>query len=161
MRRRKMMIRGLTLGASLLLTAPAQAAEPSPTDRTALVQLADRMDRAWTAADVDANADLFASDASARFDADPLGEGREAIRRQFTTFFKDRPTGLRHVTNIERIDLLAPDLALWDAEVRVERQQSTGEWATLTRIRNVTVAVRQPDGWRVKAVRAFPVRSAP
>jgi uncharacterized protein (TIGR02246 family) len=156
-----MMIRALTFGASLLLTAPAQAAEPPATDRAALAQLAERMDRAWTAADVDANADLFASDATARFDADPLGQGREEIRRQFATFFKDRPAGLRHVTKIERIDLLAPDLALWDAEVRVERRQPAGEWTALTRIRNVTVAVRQPDGWRVKAVRAFPVRSAP
>jgi len=158
MQGRKMTIRALTFGASLLLAAPALSAEPTPADRGALLQLAERMDRSWTAADVEANADLFANDASARFDADPLGVGREAIRRQFELFFKDRPAGLRHVTNIERIELLAPDLALWDAEVRVERQQANGQWATLTRIRNVTIAFRQADGWRVKAVRAFPVR---
>ena len=152
------MIRILALTGAFLIAAPAISAEPSPGDRTALLQLAERMDQAWTVADADANAELFASDATARFDADPLGSGREAIREQFRAFFKDRPAGLRHVTNIERVELLAPGLALWDAEVRVERRQAAGDWMTLTRIRNVTLAVRQSDGWRIKAVRAFPIR---
>lgn len=152
------MIRALVLSAALLVAAPGLAAEPSAEDRTALQQLAERMDEAWTMADAEANAELFAIDATARFDADPLGQGREAIRNQFRAFFKDRPAGLRHVTAVERVELLAVDLALWDAEVRVERRQATGEWATLTRIRNVTIAVRQPDGWRVRAVRAIPIR---
>ena len=151
------MIRALA-AIALFLATPAPAAEPSPQDRTALLQLAERMDRAWTAADADANAALFASDATARFDTEPLGRGREAIRRQFQAFFKDRPAGLRHATTIERMELLAPGLTLWDAEVRVKRRQPAGHWETLTRIRNVTVAVRQADGWRIKTVRAFPIR---
>jgi uncharacterized protein (TIGR02246 family) len=153
-----MMVRSLALAITLLFATPALSAEPSSDDRAELLQLADRMDQAWTAADADANAELFASDATARFGADPEGRGRDAIRNQFRSFFKDRPTGLRHVTTIERVELVASDLALWDAEVRVERRQATGEWATLTRIRNVTLAIRQPDGWRIRAVRAFPVR---
>ena len=152
------MLRVLALTGALLFAASALAAEPSPGDRAALLRLAERMDHAWTVADADANAELFASDATARFDADPLGSGREAIREQFRAFFKDRPAGLRHVTTIERVELLAPDFALWDAEVRVERRQAAGVWMTLTRIRNVTLAVRQFDGWRIKTVRAFPIR---
>ena len=155
------MLRTLALGAALLVAAPAQSAEPSADDRTALLQLAERMDRAWTRADANANAELFAIDATARFDADPMGQGREAIRAQFEMFFKDRPAGLRHVTRIERIDLLAPGFAIWDAEVKVEREQPAGQWSTLTSIRNVTLAVRQPDGWRIRAVRAFPIPSRP
>jgi uncharacterized protein (TIGR02246 family) len=127
-------------------------------DRMALRQLAEQMDQAWTAADADANAELFAADATARFGEDPLGSGRKAIRDQFAAFFKDRPARLRHVTNIERTELLSSNLALWDAEVRVERRQATGNWETLTRIRNVTVAVRQAEGWRIQTVRAFPIR---
>ena len=141
-----------------VMATPALAAEPDPADRQQLLQLAERMDQAWTAGDADANARLFAADATARFGGDPLGEGREAIRLQFEGFFKDRPAGLRHVTGIERIERLGRGLALWDAEVRVERQQASGQWATLTKIRNVTVAVRQRDGWRIKSVRAFPVQ---
>lgn len=152
------MVRVLALAATLVLATPVLSANPSAKDRAALQQLAERMDRAWTAADADANAELFAGDATARFDADPLGQGREAIRNQFRAFFKDRPAGLRHVTAIERVELLAADLALWDAEVRVERRQAEGQWAVLTRIRNVTLAVRQPDGWRIRTVRAFPIR---
>ena len=152
------MVKSLALAISLLFATPAFSAEPSSNDRAALLDLADRMDQAWTAADADANAELFTSDATARFGADPVGGGRDAIRNQFRSFFKDRPAGLRHVTTIEGVELLASNLALWDAEVRVERRQTTGEWVTLTRIRNVTLAVRQPDGWRIKAVRAFPIR---
>lgn len=152
------MTRILAIGVAMLLAAPAHAVEPEQADRAALLQLAERMDRAWTAADAEANAALFAIDATARFGGDPLGEGRAAIRAQFEAFFKDRPPGLRHVTRIERIDRLGVDLATWDAEVRVERLQANGEWSALTRIRNVTLAVRQPDGWRIRMVRAFPVQ---
>lgn len=152
------MIRGLALLITLASATAAAAAEPQPEDRIALLQLAERMDRAWTEADADANASLFAENATARFDADPLGEGREAIRAQFRAFFKDRPTGLRHVTSIERIDQLGPDLAFWDAEVRVERKQAAGDWAVATRIRNVTLAIRHRKEWRIHTVRAFPVR---
>ena len=151
------MLRTLAIGVAVIFAAPANSAEPSSVDREALQRLATSMDQAWTAADADANAELFTSDATARFGDDPLGKGREAIRDQFRIFFQDRPADLRHVTKIERVELLGPDLATWDAEVRVERHQAAGEWGTLTRIRNITIAVRQADGWRVKAVRAFPV----
>lgn len=146
---------GMALAFSL--AAQAAAAEPTSADNQQLLQLALRMDQAWTAGDADANAQLFAVNATARFGDDPLGDGREAIRKQFEGFFTDRPQGLRHVTKIERIERLAEDLAIWDAEVRVERLQADKQWATLTRIRNVTIAVRQQEGWRIKAVRAFPV----
>ena len=151
-------MRILAAGLALIAATPAPAAQPVPADRDALLQLAERMDSAWTAADADGNADLFAPQATARFGEDPLGEGRDAIRAQFRAFFKDRPPGLRHVTRIERIEQLAPDLALWDAEVRVERREVSGNWAVLTRIRNVTLAVRRSDGWRIRTVRAFPLR---
>lgn len=138
------------------MAAQATAAELSVADNHELLQLAQRMDHAWTAGDSNANAQLFATDATARFGDETLGQGRDAIRNQFEGFFRDRPAGLRHVTKIERVEQLSPDLAIWDAEVRVERHQPVGQWATVSRIRNVTVVVRQPDGWRIKAVRAFP-----
>lgn len=152
------MIRALVIGAALVPVAPAFAVEPSLAIERDARQLASRMDQAWTAADAEANAELFAVNATARFADEPRGAGRDAIRDQFRTFFKDRPEGLRHVTNIERIEQLAADLAMWDAEVRVEGKQANGDWAVLTRIRNVTLITRQPEGWRIQAVRAFPIR---
>ncbi|HYC95891.1 MAG TPA: SgcJ/EcaC family oxidoreductase [Sphingomicrobium sp.] len=151
--RRPFLVLVIALGSA----TQAPAAELTNSDRQQPLQLAKRMDHAWTAGDANSNAQLFAPDATARFGDDPLGEGREAILIQFAGFFKDRPAGLRHVTNIERAERLTGDLAMWDAEVRVKRRQADGRWATLTRIRNVTIAVRQPDGWRIKTVRAFPV----
>ena len=147
----------LATALALTLASPAPAATLAPMDHHQLLQLAQGMDHAWTAGDANANAIFFAIDATARFGDDPLGLGQGAIRSQFEGFFKDRPAGLRHVTKIERIEQLSPDLAMWDAEVRVERQQEGGQWSTLTRIRNVTIVSRQSDGWRIKAVRAFPV----
>lgn len=142
---------------TLAVASAAHSADAAATDREALGQLAAQMDREWNEADADASAALFAVNASARFGEDPLSQGREAIRAQFRSFFKDRPSGLRHVTRIERIEQIDANHALWDAEVRVDRRQSSGEWRTLTRIRNVTVTVRQPDGWRIFAVRAVPL----
>jgi uncharacterized protein (TIGR02246 family) len=152
------MIRAFAIIAAFAVATPARSAEPTVADRDALHLIAKRMDDAWTAGDADANAELFAADATARFGADPLGTGREQIRLQFQSFFKDRPIGLRHVTNIERIVQLGPDLALWDAEVRVEKRLGSGQWTLLTRIKNVTLVVRQVGGWRIQAVRAFPVQ---
>lgn len=147
----------LPMAVAASMAAQAPAAELAPADRQQLVQLALRMDHAWTAGDAEANAQLFAVDATARLGDDALGEGRESILDQFRGFFKDRPAGLRHVTTIERIQQLTHAHAMWDAEVRVERRQADGRWATLTRIRNVTIAVRQSGGWRIQAVRAFPI----
>lgn len=147
----------LAMVLALGVAAQAPAVEPAPSDCRHLLQLAQRMDDAWTAGDASANAQLFALDATARFGDDALGEGREAILGQFAGFFKDRPPGLRHVTKIERTERLTEDLAMWDAEVRVERKRANGDWEMLTKIRNVTIAVRQSNGWRIRAVRAFPV----
>ena len=146
------------LAVAFASVVPADSSELAPADRHALLELASRMDSAWTAADAEANAELFTRDATARFGEDPLGQGRDEIRAQFKSFFKERPSGLRHLTTIERIEPIDRDRVLWDAEIRVEAKQPQGTWVSLTRIRNVTLAVRQPDGWRIHAVRAFPVR---
>lgn len=152
------MIRIVAMIAAFAVASPARSAELTDVDRDALHLIAKRMDDAWTAGDADANAELFGADATARFGADPLKTGRDQIRLQFQSFFKDRPIGLRHVTTIERIEQLGPDLALWDAEVRVEKWLGAGQWTSLTRIRNVTLVARQGGGWRIQAVRAFPVQ---
>lgn len=141
----------------LSVAMPALSAPPPSETQIALRELAADMDNAWTAGDVDANAELFAEDATGRFGEDPLGEGREAIRAQFREFFTGRPAGLRHVTYIERIDSLTSELAQWDAEVRVERQGADGQWTALSRIRSVVLARHTADGWRVRMVRAFPL----
>jgi uncharacterized protein (TIGR02246 family) len=157
MKRLPCLMAGVLLAAfSTAATSPASAAEPNAADRAALLALAESMDRAWTAADVEANATLFTPDATARFGTEPLGRSRAAIRAQFQSFFAGRPPNLRHVTRIERLEQLAPDLALWDAEVRVEQRQQDGTWRALTTITNVTVAARIANGWAIKAVRAFP-----
>jgi uncharacterized protein (TIGR02246 family) len=142
---------------AISFASEAYAAEPAPADRQQLMQLAERMDHAWTAGDAEANAQLFAVDATARFGNDRLAVGREEILAQFRSFFNDRPAGLRHVTKIERVERLNDELAMWDAEVRVEGQRPPGQWVALTTIRNVTIAARQREGWRIKSVRAFPV----
>ena len=139
------------------IASGAYGSEPAPADRLQLTQLAEQMDRAWTEGNAQANARLFATNATARFGNDRLGIGKDAILAQLQSFFKDRPAGLRHVTRIERIERLAEDLALWDAEVRVEGQRPPGQWVQLTTIRNVTIAVRQREEWRIQSVRAFPV----
>lgn len=85
---------------------------PQSEDRASLEQFAHQIDDAWTAADVEADTAVFSPDATARFADDPPDEGWGAIRGQFRSFFKDRPIGLRHVTKIERIDQISPDLAM-------------------------------------------------
>ena len=54
---------------------------------------------------------------------------------------------------VQRIELLAPDVAFVDTDVRLERRADDGSWPTVRRFTNYTVAIRDGDAWRIKEVR--------
>jgi uncharacterized protein (TIGR02246 family) len=148
------------LTASLVwgLASLAQAAEPAPADVAALTALARAADAAWDAADAPRMSGLYTPDASLMVGGtgDVRG-GREAVSAYFGEAFANRPAVMRHVTEVRRADLLAPDLALTDNFVRVEVRQADGAWREARRFHTVSLAERTAAGWRLRAVRAFPL----
>jgi uncharacterized protein (TIGR02246 family) len=146
----------LALAAALLAT-PALAQPPGPADEAALKALAAEADAAWNAGDAARMTAAYADNGSLRLGSAPAIEGQAAIRAQFETAFAARRSAMRHVTSVDRIELVRPDLAVSDAAVSIEQQQADGNWRPVRAFRNVSIASRGRHGWRLQTVRAVPV----
>lgn len=143
------------------LSQPVHAAPPSEADRAALQAVADRLDRVWDAGDAAAVTAMYTDDGSVRLDGRPFEQGRDAVRRYFDGTIARRPAGVRHRTRFENIDMLTPDLALVDTHVRIERPGQDGAMETLAAFHNQTIAQRDGDSWRFRAVRAQRIAMPP
>ena len=149
------MMRKLLLAATMaMVTHAAGAAPPTDADRAALQTLAAELDVAWDHGDPAAVAAFYADDGTLRLDNRPLVHGRPAVQRYFEETMGRRPAGARHVTRVEHIDMLTPDLALVDAHARIERAGAQGERQVLADFHNQTLAVRVGSTWRLRVVRA-------
>ena len=155
------MIRNLAAAAALtlavataLMTQAASAAPPSDTDRFALEKVAAGLDAVWDQGDPAAVTAFYAADGSLRMDGGAFVQGREAVQRYFEETLARRPAGARHVTQIQNIDMLTPDLAFVDTHARIERDRAQGGREVLADFHNQTVASREGDTWRFRAVRA-------
>jgi uncharacterized protein (TIGR02246 family) len=142
----------VTVAALMSFTA-AIAAPPNDSDRRQLEQLAHDADTVWDRGDAATLAGLYTGDATLVMAPRERVDGRDAIRAYFEQSFLKRPSQLRHVTAVQRIEMLAPDVAFVDTDVRLERRQDDGSWPTIRRFTNYTVAVRDGDEWRIKEVR--------
>ncbi|HEX8391004.1 MAG TPA: SgcJ/EcaC family oxidoreductase [Longimicrobium sp.] len=131
----------------------------SPADSAALIQLAAAADAEWNAADADGLAALWAPDGHNRIiGADADLRGREAIQRYFAASFANRPAGMRHRTLVEEAVMIAPGVAAVDGQVWVERE---GSAAPLRHFIMHAIAVRTPEGWRMRMNRVHLVPAAP
>lgn len=136
----------------------ALAAPPSPADVRTLRALGEAADAAWDARDADRMASYYAADASLLVGGGgTVRLGREDIRAYFTRAFAQRAGTMRHISEFRGQDVVAPDLVLTDLWVRVEERQPDGTWKEVRRFNNISLAVREADGWKMKAVRAYPV----
>ncbi|MBN8740635.1 MAG: hypothetical protein BGP24_15110 [Lysobacterales bacterium 69-70] len=149
-----MMRRLLLAAAAATLAHAAVAAPPGDADRAALEKVAADLDAVWDAGDTAAVAAFYAADGSLRMDGRAFVQGRDAIRRYFDETMARRPAGARHVTTVQNIDMLTPDLAFVDTHARIERERTPGERDVLADFHNQTVAVRADGTWRFRIVRS-------
>ena len=149
----------LLIGASCIACATSQAvaAPLGDGDRSALERLAAANDAAWGSKDVAALAGQYTSDGTVRVSPQaPVIAGKTSVTKFFSEAFARRNGVHRHITNLDHIELITPDMALADAGVRVERQEADGSWSLVRTFRNLSVAVRETDGWKLRSVRAIP-----
>lgn len=150
--------------AATLVATSAIAAPPDAADFAAMKKLARLNDAAWDAGDANAISTGYVADGTLRLsDAPEAFEGREAVRGYVVQSFAKRPAGFRHITKLDRVDMLTPDLAFTDASVRVEKSNPDGSWSLIREYRNNTIAVRQGKQWKLRTVRAYaqPAKPAP
>lgn len=145
------------LSMALALGGTAAAAPPGAADRAALERLAAANDSAWTAKDWSAITGQYVESGTLRVaPTAPIQIGRPAIERFFKASFERRPAGFRHVTRIDHIELVAPDIAVADGHVRVERSGPDG-WTLVREFANSSLVVRQGGRWKLHSVRATPL----
>ena len=140
-----------------LIGPPAMAAPVGDSDKISLEQLAAANDAAWGAKDVATMSGQYTADGTVRVSPQaPVIAGKAGVTTFFSEAFARRQGVHRHITKLDHMELIAPDMALADASVRVERQEPDGSWSLVRTFRNLTVAVRESDGWKLRAVRAIP-----
>lgn len=143
---------------SFAAAEPALAAIPTDADRLALERLAAANDAAWGAKDVATISGQYAADGSVR--VSPQAQvvyGREPVTKFFDGAFARREGTHRHITALDNIELVTPDMALADAGVRVERQEADGSWTLVRTFRSISLAVREGGSWKLRSVRAIPM----
>lgn len=140
------------LAASFVPTA--SATPPSDAERAALETLAAELDTVWDAGDAAAVTRFYTDDGTLRLDSRLIEQGHASIRRYFEETMARRPAGARHVTRVENIDMLTPDLAMVDTHARIEREQASGQREVLADFHNQTIARREAGTWRFRVVRA-------
>lgn len=144
--------------AALAASAAVAAAPPTAADRAALDAVASASDVAWNVRDARALSRHYAEDGSLRLSNMPAARtGRDAIQAYFEQSFAQRAGTLRHVTSLDGIEMLTPNLALTDARVEVQQQQPDGSWKLVRAFRNASLAERDGGGWKIRAVRAYPI----
>lgn len=151
----RMFTLGLAAIAAAALSATPCGAAPAPeAARAALHDAAAAMDSAWDRRDSSALAALFAPDATIQAGPNAVLEGRAAIRAFFGRDFENRRGTMRHVSALQRIDMVAPDLALVDKVVRLEQQDAQGRWTVLRTFLNSTLLRQDEGSWKVRTIRA-------
>lgn len=155
------MRRMIVAASAVMLATAATAAPPSAADRAVLEKLAADNDAAWNAKNIDVLISQYAPEGSLRLGAGALMSGRQMVRSHFARAFAARQGKLRHVSQIDNIDMVTPDLALADVLVRIERDNADGSVTLLREVRNHSMVVREDGEWRLRAVRAYPLPPKP
>lgn len=140
--------------AAALSVMPCVAAPGTEAARQELHGAAAAMDDAWDRKDSTALTALFAPDATIQAGPNAVLEGRTAIGAFFGRDFGNRRGTMRHVSEVRRIDMVTPGLALVDKLVRLEQQDAEGRWTVLRTFLNSTLLSRAEGSWKVRAVRA-------
>ena len=141
----------------LATVSPVEAAPLAEPDSQALEQLAAANDAAWNAKDVAIMSGQYAEDGSVRVSPkSPVIAGKGPISSFFGEAFARRRGSFRHITSLDHIEAVTPDMVLADAGVRVEQQQPDGSWSLVRTFRNFSLVVREGGRWKLRAVRAIP-----
>lgn len=137
--------------------APLAAQRPATltkADSAALLELAHEVDARWDARDARGFARLFTADA----DLEVAGEAvtrriRGTIERDYTASFARADGTLRHRTIVDELHPVADGVVLVDARAWIVRAQGDSV-VPLRAYTTRNVAVRTPDGWRLRVVRS-------
>lgn len=153
------MRRSVAVVLSCLLAVPAYAAEWIGTlpeaDRRAVEQAAVDADTAWNRRDAAALAAMYTADATLAVGGGLSAQGASAVNDYFERSFARTPATLRHLTTVDRVVVLAPDLVLADTRVALD-DTAAGAARRVRDFNTLTLLARREGQWKLHAVRALP-----
>jgi uncharacterized protein (TIGR02246 family) len=144
-------------------TAQAPAAGDEAADGPALRALWSTLDATWNARDATRFSDLFTVDASFEFVG--RGEsmaGRATIYETFAARFGRFAPDVRHVTDVDEIRVMAPEVRTVDGRVEILRAGPDAAAPTVIRHFAVfAVMLRTAEGWKIRVLRAYELAIGP
>jgi uncharacterized protein (TIGR02246 family) len=134
----------------------------SDADAAEILRLAEAGDSLWNAKDAAGLGALYTEDAHNWMVGTEMNlRGRDSIAAFFTRSFARRGPGLRHRTVVTELQMVAPGVVAADGDVVVEQVAEGQPPRVLRRFTMSSVAVKGPDGWKLRINRVHPVPSAP
>lgn len=81
--------------------------------------------------------------------------GREAVHERFAAQFAGMPPDLRHLTEVRKYRMIAPDVAAVDGTVEVLRHVDDAEPAILRNFAIFAVMVQVRQEWKIQDLRIY------
>lgn len=128
-------------------------------DIASIKQLMANLDATYDKRDVAAYSELFLEDADFLWTTGVLSKDRNEIQQQVTNTFKFVPTGYKHISKLERIRFLKPDVAITDGTVMFVREGASENEKPFWKAFSTCVLKKEKGQWRCSAVRLIPIQS--
>lgn len=150
------------LGFSIVATIPAVSQnlnKKQSADIASIKQLMANLDATYDKRDVAAYIELFQEDADFLWTTGVLSKDRNEIQQQVTNTFKFVPSGYRHISTLERIRFLKPDIAIVDGTVMFVREGASESEKPFFKALSTCLLKKEKSQWRCSAVRLIPIQS--
>ena len=111
------------------------------------------IDAAYDKRDAAAYIELFQEDADFLWTTGVLSKDRNEIQQQVTNTFNFVPSGNKHISTLERIRFLKPDIAIVDGTTMFVREGASENEKPFWKSLSTCVLKKEKGQWRISAVR--------
>jgi uncharacterized protein (TIGR02246 family) len=150
------------IGFSMVATIPAVSQnlnKKQSADLASIKQMMANLDAAYDKRDAAAYCGSFLEDADFLWTTGVLSKDRNEIQQQVTNSFKLVPSGYKHITSLEQIRFLKPDIAISDGTSMFVREGASENEKPFWKARSTCVFKKEKGKWRCSAVRLIPIQS--
>lgn len=144
------------LGFSMVVSIPAVSQnlnKKQSADIASIKQLMADLDAAYDKRDAVAYIELFQEDADFLWTTGVLSKDRSEIQQQVANTFKVIPSEYKHISTLQRIRFIRPDIAIVDGTVMFVREGASENEEPFWKALTTGVFKKEKGQWRVSAIR--------
>jgi uncharacterized protein (TIGR02246 family) len=144
------------LGFSIMASFPAASQNPDKKhskDIDAIKKTAENFDAAYNSRDAVAFSAYFMEDADFQWHTGELLKDRKQIAQYFTNAFKSMPADYRHITTLQRIRFLGPDIAIGDGTLVIAQDAATENTKPVFSVLFTCIGKKAKGQWKLAAIR--------